>query len=95
MAVDKYTAVWVSHSSMGDFLKCPRAYFLHNVYKDPKTDSGKKSKKGRLDLIKLNYEIKTVEGDHNFGSILPVVFENGEIKKEYTLDQVRNNSNKD
>ncbi|MDO8407672.1 MAG: PD-(D/E)XK nuclease family protein [bacterium] len=37
MAFDKYTAVWVSHSSMGDFLKCPRAYYLHNVYKDPKT----------------------------------------------------------
>lgn len=37
MAQDKYKAVWVSHSSMGDFLKCPRAYFLHNVYKDPKT----------------------------------------------------------
>lgn len=34
---DKYSAVWVSHSSMGDFLKCPRAYFLHNVYKNPKT----------------------------------------------------------
>ena len=34
---DKYSAVWVSHSSMGDFLKCPRAYFLHNVYKDPAT----------------------------------------------------------
>ncbi|MEK7135974.1 MAG: PD-(D/E)XK nuclease family protein [Patescibacteria group bacterium] len=37
MAKDKYSAVWVSHSSMGDFLKCPRAYYLHNVYKDPKT----------------------------------------------------------
>jgi ATP-dependent helicase/DNAse subunit B len=37
---DKYSAVWVSHSSMGDFLKCPRAYFLKNVYKNPKT--GKK-----------------------------------------------------
>jgi hypothetical protein len=37
MAPDKYKAVWVSHSSIGDFLKCPRAYFLHNVYKDPKT----------------------------------------------------------
>ncbi|MDQ5950157.1 MAG: 1 protein [Patescibacteria group bacterium] len=37
MAVDKYSAVWVSHSSMGDFLNCPRLYFLHNVYKDPKT----------------------------------------------------------
>lgn len=34
---DKYTAVWVSHSSMQDFLKCPRAYYLHNMYKDPAT----------------------------------------------------------
>lgn len=34
---DTFGAVWVSHSSMGDFLKCPRAYYLHNVYKDPKT----------------------------------------------------------
>jgi ATP-dependent helicase/DNAse subunit B len=31
---DKYGAVWVSHSSIGDFLKCPRLYFLHNVYKN-------------------------------------------------------------
>jgi len=37
MKPDKYNATWVSHSSMGDFLKCPRAYYLHNVYKDPKT----------------------------------------------------------
>src|SRR5579864_5529444 len=29
--------VWVSNSSIGDFLKCPRSYFLKNVYKDPKT----------------------------------------------------------
>ncbi|PIR40585.1 MAG: hypothetical protein COV32_02720 [Candidatus Yonathbacteria bacterium CG10_big_fil_rev_8_21_14_0_10_43_136] len=34
---DKYTAVWVSHSSMGDFLKCPRYYYLHNMYKSPVT----------------------------------------------------------
>jgi len=31
---DKYNAVWVSHSSMADFLKCPRAYFLRNIYKN-------------------------------------------------------------
>lgn len=37
---DKYSATWVSHSSMGDFKKCPRSYFLKNVYKDPET--GKK-----------------------------------------------------
>jgi len=37
MALDKYSAVWVSHSSISDFLKCPRAYYLRNVYKDPRT----------------------------------------------------------
>lgn len=37
MSNDPYKATWVSHSSIGDFLKCPRAYYLHNVYKDPKT----------------------------------------------------------
>ncbi len=40
MAQDKYSAVWVSHSSMGDFLKCPRSYYLRNIYKNPET--GKK-----------------------------------------------------
>ena len=37
MAKDKFSAVWVSHSSMASFLECPRAYYLKNVYKDPKT----------------------------------------------------------
>lgn len=34
---DKFTATWVSHSSISDFLKCPRSYYLKNVYRDPKT----------------------------------------------------------
>ncbi len=38
MAKDKYTATWVSHSSITDFLTCPRAYFLKNVYRDPKNN---------------------------------------------------------
>lgn len=37
MAQDKYSAVWVSNSSMGDFINCPRLYYLRNVYKDPET----------------------------------------------------------
>lgn len=37
MAKDKYNAVWVSHSSISDWLACPRAYFLKNVYKNPQT----------------------------------------------------------
>ena len=32
---DKFKAVWVSHSSISDYLKCPRLYFLRNVYKNP------------------------------------------------------------
>jgi ATP-dependent helicase/DNAse subunit B len=35
---DKFKAVWVSHSSIADFLRCPRSYYIRNVYKDPKTN---------------------------------------------------------
>src|SRR5713226_4955267 len=35
----KQQPVWVSHSTIGDYLKCPRAYFLKNVYKN---QNGKK-----------------------------------------------------
>lgn len=31
---DKFAATWISHTSINDFLNCPRAYFLKNVYKD-------------------------------------------------------------
>jgi ATP-dependent helicase/DNAse subunit B len=34
---DKFSATWVSHTSISDFLNCPRAYFLKNVYRDPVT----------------------------------------------------------
>ncbi len=37
MPGDKYTAVWVSHSSISDFLRCPRAYYLNNVYRNQKS----------------------------------------------------------
>jgi len=37
MTQDKYSAVWVSNSSINDFLNCPRLYYLRNVYKDPVT----------------------------------------------------------
>lgn len=29
--------LWLSHTSIGDFLSCPRAYYLRHMYKDPKT----------------------------------------------------------
>lgn len=30
-------ALFISHTALKDFLKCPRAYFLKNRYRDPKT----------------------------------------------------------
>lgn len=38
MAKDKYTATWISHSSLSDYLTCPRAYYLKNVYRDPQNN---------------------------------------------------------
>lgn len=35
---DKYSATWISHSSITDYLKCPRAYYLKNMYRDPKNN---------------------------------------------------------
>ncbi|MEI6478175.1 MAG: PD-(D/E)XK nuclease family protein [bacterium] len=34
---DTRYAVWLSHSSIGDYLKCPRSYYLKNLYKNPQT----------------------------------------------------------
>ena len=37
MPRDKFTALWVSHSSISDYLECPRTYYLKNLYRDPGT----------------------------------------------------------
>ena len=36
---DKFSAVWVSHSSISDFINCPRTYYLNNLYRNPKTNN--------------------------------------------------------
>lgn len=37
MTQQKTFPLWVSHTSISDFLSCPRAYYLRHIYKDPKT----------------------------------------------------------
>ena len=37
MLLDKYQAIWLSHSSIKDFLNCQRSYYYKNIYKNPKT----------------------------------------------------------
>lgn len=67
------------------------------VYKDPITDPGKKSKRGRLKLIKTtngNYqtvEERTVRENKEGLDLLETVFENGKIVKEWQFEEVRAN----
>lgn len=68
----------------------------NDVWKDPVDSSGKTSQKGCLKLIKHEGVYKTVREDEpvyaEFENELKVVFENGEIKKEFTFEEVRNNA---
>jgi len=62
-----------------------------NVYKDPITDPGKKSKTGRLKLVKQGGAITTLtEGKGEYSEDLLVeVFNNGTISKTFTFQEVR------
>ena len=60
-----------------------------DVYKDPITDSGKKSKRGRLDLVKVDGEYKTIrEGEINLPSELETVYEYGNFSNQ-TIKEIR------
>lgn len=63
-----------------------------DVYKEPKTDSGKNSKRGRLETISYNGVISTaIEGSWPFGAkqLLITIFENGILLKEWTFEEVK------
>jgi nicotinamide phosphoribosyltransferase len=66
------------------------------VSKDPVTDHGKKSKAGRLELIRTANSYRTIalpDTASNADSQLVTVFENGELLREYTLDEIRQRIN--
>jgi nicotinamide phosphoribosyltransferase len=72
-----------------------------DVQKDPITDSGKKSKKGRVQLWKSGAEYQsaveqpkgwTDKGTGEWTPVLQKVFENGHLYNEISFEQVRANS---
>lgn len=68
--------------------------FKYDVFKDPKTDPGKVSKKGRLALEAdpITMQVKTVrEGEIGEGKVnlLRPVYENGELLVDETLETIR------
>lgn len=71
-----------------------------DVFKDPITDPGKKSKKGRLGLVleggvgSLTYRTKRIEHIHPGNDLLTSVYENGKMTKFQTFDEIRERSNR-
>jgi len=64
-----------------------------DVYKDPVTDPGKTSKRGRLAVIRdTNGEIKTIREDelkHHGDNLLETVWENGQLLIDHSFKDVR------
>lgn len=65
-----------------------------DVYKDPITDPGKTSKKGFLDLIKINGEYHTVAQTNEslIKSELKIVFKDGTLLNETSIEKIRANA---
>ena len=68
-----------------------------DVYKDPVTDTMKHSKKGRMTLVKNKksgqiYTCRTPITHPSLVDMMSTVYKDGEIVKEYTFEEVRNNA---
>jgi len=69
-----------------------------DVFKDPITDDGKRSKSGRLDLIKnINGEFETIKLGNKTShtrSEMRTVYKNGDLLIDDTYENIRNRANK-
>lgn len=93
-----------NRDTLGFAIKCSSITFdggsEMDVFKDPITDKGKTSKKGKVttyfDKSTDTFEVGLVDegGSMERPEILEVVIENGKLIKEYTLTQVRENAQK-
>lgn len=87
-------------NTQGDFIKDYVEW--RDVYKDPITDSGKTSKKGRVTLWTSGGEYQSgvtkplswTDKGTDWTEALVEVFRDGNIVKEYTFDEVRANARK-
>jgi nicotinamide phosphoribosyltransferase len=67
-----------------------------DVYKDPVTDKGKTSKRGRLILTRERgkWETLPVNSGFDWANMLLPVYRNGELLRDWTFQEVRANSDK-
>jgi nicotinamide phosphoribosyltransferase len=65
---------------------------LRDVFKEPITDPGKDSKRGKLALLRTAHGLETVHCPGNCdleGDLLETVFRNGEVLRHQTLEDIR------
>ena len=68
------------------------SHFQREVFKDPVTDPGKKSKAGDLTLVLEDGAYGTIKRENlrdGQTEQLVTVFENGNMMKEYSFEEVR------
>lgn len=63
-----------------------------DVFKQPVTDAGKNSKRGRLKLVRTGNGYTTTDENSAGDDLLRTVFENGFLTKRYTFDEIKNNA---
>jgi nicotinamide phosphoribosyltransferase len=83
-----------TRDTMGYAIKCSANFRngeWRDVYKDPITDTGKRSKRGQLAVILENGIYKTIRLDElgDREDILETVFRDGELVKEYNFADIR------
>jgi nicotinamide phosphoribosyltransferase len=66
-----------------------RGGLWYDVFKDPRTQSDKKSKRGRMKLVDIGGKYATVALDHPGEDVMKTVFENGKLLIDESLDTIR------
>jgi nicotinamide phosphoribosyltransferase len=85
----------VNRDTLKFAMKCSAAYINGkwvDVYKDPVTDTGKRSKRGRLQLVQEpggDFQTVTYSESQVGKDILQTVFKDGELSNQTTFEQVR------
>ena len=95
LGIGSYSYQYVTRDTHGSAVKATsvvKAGERLAIFKDPKTDSKKKSAKGLLKIDRVNGELTLfddVTEQEEAQGLLEVVFEDGKIIKETTLSEIR------
>jgi nicotinamide phosphoribosyltransferase len=84
----------VNRDTQGFAMKCSAIEIngeWRDVYKQPITDPRKNSKRGRFAVVQQDHVIHTIALEHLHGQqdLLDIVYENGQLKREQTLADIR------